>query len=389
MKYFYLLFFVILQSLGALEQNLNETLVVPSWFGEQMVLPANHPLQLTGKAKPGSKVEFDYDSLHLTTEANQNGEWSISLPSLDTSSKELPIKISSNGQTKTFPRVVVGQIWLCAGQSNMAMPIRATKHEMKMAEKEIQTVDIRYYDGASWLKLDAENMAKLSAVGIWFAIETAKRTNGPVSLSVAARGGTGIESWIPTNSFPSTEYGKKMKSLATDPAVLKAAEEDAKDPKPYGQHRLAQWGMARGAPAWMFAKSVTPLNGLPVQGTVWYQGESNAMSFMSQQEYLDWLKGLINGWRNNFNNPDMSFVIIQLPEYDARTEAFERGWVTEPVKVNQSWADIQMAQQNISKEMKGVCSVSTKGLGELKNIHPRNKKEVARRAAALSATYRK
>lgn len=387
MKYLSLVFFLALQTIYSAAPNSDGSFVLPSWLGNQMVLPVQQEVQLQGKASHGSEVKLEFASIHLKTKTNKTGDWELLLPVLDAASKGQTLKISSDDTTHTFSDVVVGKIWLCAGQSNMAMPLRATKHEKEQAEKEIQAVDVRYFDGNSWIKLDKKNMAKISAVGIWFAIETAKRTNAPVAISIAARGGTGIEAWVPKNHFPESEFGQYMKRLANDPAVLKAADEDSKAPKTYGQHRLAKWGLTRGAPAWMFQKYVVPLTGLPIQGTVWYQGESNAMSLMNEQEYGKWLKSLINGWKTTFNNPNMSFVIIQLPEYDARTEAFKKGWVTEPVKVNQCWTEVQMAQKNITKNIKGVYSISTKGLGELENIHPRNKKEVGRRAAALTAMH--
>jgi sialate O-acetylesterase len=210
----------------------------------------------------------------------------------------------------------------------------------------------------------------MSAVAVWFSIGMTGRQSAPVGVYVAAAGGTGIEAWVPVDAFPDTDDGNRFKPLAGNPEVLKAAAEDAADFKPYGQHRLAKWGLGRAVPASLFEKFILPVSDLPVCGVVWYQGESNSSNVKRAQEYRLWLQGLIGAYRSLWRNPDMPFVIIQLPDYDPGSDSGRAGWAT-----------LQEVQADVAKNTTNAAIVDIKDLGDLKDIHPRRKKEVGIRAA--------
>lgn len=189
-------------------------------------------------------------------------------------------------------------------------------------------------------------------------------------------GGTGIEAWIPEQAFPDTEHGRRMRPLVNDPQVLKAAKEDAADPKVYGQHRLAKWGLARAVPASLYRQLVEPAARLPVRGVVWYQGESNAVPDAPEEEYRQWLKSLVASWRDLWHSPDLPFIVIQLPDYDPGTDDGRA-----------AWARVQNEQAAAAQETDGIWVVETQGLGDPKDIHPRRKKEVGIRAATTACQH--
>jgi sialate O-acetylesterase len=242
--------------------------------------------------------------------------------------------------------------------------------EADEAVADIQNVNIRCFDGSRWQVVTPANVKQISAVGAYFAMEMARRQKEPVGIFVAARGGTGIEAWVPVEAFPDTADGNRFKPLVNDPEVLKAAAEDAADFKPWGQHRLFKWNLGRAVPSSLFETLVRPFGDLPVCGAVWYQGESNASTVERAQEYRLWLQGLIGAYRNLWRNPDMPFVIIQLPDYDPGSDSGRAGWAT-----------LQEVQADVAKNTTNAAIVDIKDLGDLKDIHPRRKKEVGIRAA--------
>lgn len=347
---------------------------LPSWLGDHMVLPAGRSVPLQGTAAPGTELTVEFGTQKKSATADKDGKWRITLDPMPASleSRVLRIHLPLTDAEALLQDVVVGDNWLCAGQSNMNFRVGASAEKQDAVEA-ISNVDVRCFDGQSWKRLTRENVSGLSAVGVWFAMETARRQNAPVGLMTIGMGGTGIEAWIPERAFPDSEHGRRMRPLVNDPQVLKAAQEDAADPKVYGQHRLAKWGLARAVPASLYRKLVEPTAGLPVRGVVWYQGESNAVPDAPAGEYRLWLKSLVTSWRDLFHSPDLPFIVIQLPDYDPGTN-----------ESRAAWARVQNEQAAAAQETDGVWVVETKGLGDPTNIHPKRKKEVGIRAAAAA-----
>ena len=255
----------------------------------------------------------------------------------------------------------------------MHFPVNASDESNEM-KKAIPMVDIRYFNGEKWLRINSENVGNISAVGAWFSIEMARNQGSPIGIFVAARGGTGIEAWLSGNAFPSNETGRRYRVLIDDPEVLQAAEEDKKDMKPYGQHRLAKWGLGRAVPASLFNKLIQPFGDLPVCGVLWYQGESNTENPAQAKEYRYWLENLISSYRVHFKNTLLPFVIIQLPSYDPGTS-----------EQRKAWRMLQKVQTEVAGYTPYSEVVDIKDLGELDNIHPRKKMGVGIRAARAAS----
>jgi sialate O-acetylesterase len=263
----------------------------------------------------------------------------------------------------------VGEVWLCGGQSNMAMPVSYATDGGNDVFSE--PGDVRFYSGGKWLKVDASNARNLPAVPIFFALSRYRATGKPVGVIVAAAGGTGIEAWLPPEAMPETQIGRKMKKLSEAAEVREAARMDrAEKPMlPYGRHRLAQWGLGRAYPAELYQKKVVPLNGTPITGIIWYQGESNADSSAMAAEYDLWLNALLGSWRQLFG--EVPFLIVELPHYKSPT-----------AESPTSWDDLRAAQKRCAASAgSGAYWIPAFDLGDERNIHPTRKRAMGERIA--------
>jgi sialate O-acetylesterase len=215
-------------------------LSLPVWVSDYMMLPANRSFTLSGAVTPGATVTVEFAEQKKMVVADNSGAWTVTLDPMRASaeSRKLTVSSSIGSQRSTIEDVLVGDIWLCSGQSNMQRIVQYSD-EADEAVADIQNVDVRCFDGSRWQVVTPANVKQISAVGAYFAMEMARRQKEPVGIFVAARGGTRIEAWVPVEVFPDTADGTRFKPLVNDPEVLKAAEEDAADFKPYGQHRLA------------------------------------------------------------------------------------------------------------------------------------------------------
>jgi sialate O-acetylesterase len=353
--------------------NVVASLVLSVWLSDHMMLPANRPVPLSGRAAPGAVITVEFADQKKTAVADSSSHWEVILDPMPASRESRVLKISCNHQSaisnRQFVDVLIGDIWLCSGQSNMQLQVKDSD-EAAEAVADIQNADVRCFDGCRWVVITPENVRQISAVGAYFAMEMARRQKAPVGIFVAARGGTGIEAWVPVEAFPDTDDGSRFKPLVNNPDVLKAAEEDAADFQPYGKHRLYKWRLGRAVPSSLYETLIRPFGDLPVCGVVWYQGESNASNVERAQEYRLWLQRLIGVYRSLWRNPNMPFVIIQLPDYDSGSDSGRAGW-----------ARLQHEQASVAESTANAVLVDIKDLGDLKDIHPRRKREVGVRAA--------
>lgn len=263
--------------------------------------------------------------------------------------------------------------WLCAGQSNMGMRV-AQCAEADAAAAITCAAQVSVYREGRWEPVSAANVQSTAAVPFFFAAALGSRLEAPVRIAIAARGGTGIEAWLPVSAFPRTDRADRLAALATEPAVLRAAAEDEADFKPYGSHRLARWGLGRAAPAQLYESLVVPLAHLRIDGLLWYQGESNADSVEEAVEYRAWLVALIHAYRELWRRPDLPVVVVQLPEYwDPATEE------------GRAWEALRKSQAEAVSGTTRTALVDTAGLGDPRDIHPKRKRDVGQRAATAAA----
>lgn len=333
---------------------------LPAWVSDYMVLPAEKKFNIEGSSAPKTKVTVRFADFTSSTLSDDKGSWAIEFPALERQ-KRGELVFESDSQKIVIKDVVCADSWLCSGQSNMAFSVAKADHP-EIAAAAVDALDIRLFTGKGWRKVTSKISNDISAVALYFAIEMATKQQSAIGIFVAARGGTGIEAWLPEQAFPVTETGRRMGLLIKDPEVLKAAEEDARDFRPPGEYRLARWGLGRAVPASLYDNLIKPHISFPVRGVLWYQGEANTKTVEQALEYKLWLKSLISVYRSQWHEPKMPFIVIRLPQFNnAKPEA---------------WSTLQQVQTQVTNEVPNTAIVNIDDLGDLNNIHPRKKREV-------------
>ena len=339
---------------------------LPSILGENMVLQRDQPLPIWGWENPGEKVTVSLDGHKLTTRADDQGQWMVALPAMKAGG---PHRLTVSGSsTITLKNILIGEVWLCSGQSNMEWTVAKSND----AEKEIaagQHPRIRHIkiphrpaltpqndvptDG--WQICTPETVTGFTAVGYYFGRHLLEQLDVPVGLVGSNWGGTRIEPWIPPTGFEQTP-------------ALKDITDHLKDfPSRNDQGRIIHQ-----SPLALYNGMIHPLVPYAIRGAIWYQGESNNGEGMLYHEKM---KALINGWRSTWQRDDMPFYFVQLAPF-----RYER-------KANDLPEIWEAQQETLSLPHTGMAI--TTDISNLDDIHPKNKQEVGRRLAlwALAKTY--
>lgn len=382
---------------------------LPHIFSDHMVLQCDKPIRVWGWADPWTKVVVAIGEQQGVGRSGEDGRWNVEVPAMPPGG---PYTMNVTAErTIAFNDVLIGEVWVCSGQSNMEMGLKNTRDGKKAAEA-ADHPRIRYaqvpwktagtpQDDAefSWKVCTPENVvtggmwgAGISAVGYYFACELERELKVPVGIVQTTWGGTRIEPWIPTRGYELApgfdaevkriEEATPKHNAATRKALAdfetwlssakKAAESDGPLPPPpaWPQHELDN----NHEPTGLFNAMVQPIVPLTIRGVLWYQGESNRGDGM---KYLSKMNALITGWRELFNQGEFPFFYVQLAPYRYDDE---RG----PLALPEIWE-----AQTAALTLPNVGMAETVDIGDLADIHPKNKLDVAKRLArwALSKTY--
>jgi sialate O-acetylesterase len=338
---------------------------VPSIFGDHMVLQRGTKVPIWGSADPGEKVTVKTGQQEKGATADAKGKWRVVLDSIE--SKD-PIEITISGKnTLTLSDVLVGEVWLCSGQSNMAFALsNATGGAAAVKAADRPTMRL-FTPGRStprepmddvkgeWVVCTPESAKSFSAVAYFFGSELQKDLNQPIGLIDSSWGGTRAEAWMPKARFDALK-------LPHEPAWT----EQWLNPKPDPKAKVQEKPRPHEAPAVLFNGMIAPMAGYAIRGAVWYQGETNTAY---PKEYRDVLASMIGGWREAWQQGDFPFLVIQLPNFDSGT----RDWVT-----------MRASQAQVAKDVPNVGLVITIDIGEPKDIHPKDKLTVGKRAALVA-----
>jgi len=360
-------------------------------FGDGMVLQQGLPVPVWGRATPGEAVVVQFQG-QVESAVATDGQWLVVLDPLRPGGPD-NLVVSGQQNTVVFRDVLVGEVWLCSGQSNMAYRVELTRNATEaiagVGRYPIRLLSVpkehsqlpRADLNMSWQPATAESVANFSAVGYYFGAALAAARNVPIGLIDASVGGTPIECWMSRASIEQSgddqallTYQRAMSSW--DQAVrrtrsaevawqqAKAAAIAAGQPVP-----APPFDETRRMPTVMYNGLIAPWQPFALRGVVWYQGESNVER---SKAYRNLLTHLIDDWRSGFGQPDLPFLLIQLPGYQA------------PGAAVASWAEVREAQLLTSLFVPRTGLVVTYDLGESDNLHPRYKKPIGERAANLA-----
>ena len=373
-----------------------EAALVPARpFADHMVLPMGHPVPVWGKARPGGAVEVRFAGRIAAGRADGEGKWKLDLPALQASAEGRNLEIISGPESRVFRDILVGQVWLCSGQSNMDFPLsRATggKEEAALAGQfpAIRLLNLtgthttaRVYTPAelarltqgpffqgNWQVAGPESASAFSAVG-WWAGKTIHQSKGvPVGLIDNSVGGSGAEAWLPRERLEArTEYaGLSGETWIDSPRVSAWARGRAK--LNLGDATTANHAFR---PGFLFDAGTRWWNDFPLTGVLWYQGETNA-------EILDdgWnqmlLTDLVQGWRGQLGQPELPFFMVQLPRIGG----------DDPLR--KGWPQFRAVQAAVAKKLPRVSLVQTIDLGwDSPDVHPPDKRPVGERLGRAAA----
>ena len=337
-------------------------------FSDNMVLQQNAVVRLhgTAKAKSEVKVSTDWNKNKLKTVADASGAWSVELPT-PSYGGPYDIKITDGDGDVTLSDVLIGNVWVCGGQSNMEMPVKGFAGQpshgtIDLIAKTHPSRELRLFRqprdwsttpkdsviGGEWTRATSAAVADFSVVGYVFGNYIQEALDIPVGLIQCCWSNSKIEAWMARETFDS-----QFKDIELPTA---------------GQ---TEFGWREGTPTLLYNAMVNPWEGFPVAGAIWYQGEANSIN---PEPYRQLFPAMVEDWQKVFRNPEMPFYYVQLAPFGAKGDGICR---------------MREVQRQLLDDMPNIGMATIGDCGDSVFIHPPKKIPVGERLAylALEKTY--
>ena len=349
---------------------------MPSIFGSHMVLQQKQANRVWGWADQGEAVTVKIGDQTKTAQPNADGRWQVTLDALPAGGPHTMTVAGKN--SKTFEDVLVGEVWICSGQSNMQWSV-AQANDADLEAMSAKYPNVRFISvpqvgtqepqrdfKGSWAACTPDTVKQFSAVGYFFGRTLHQNLDVPIGLIDDAWGGSACEAWINRD---------KLKANPRFNDLIKhweGVEADLAN-NPQAKNRRLLTGNQR--PSNIYNGVLKPTIGYGIKGAIWYQGESNAGRAYQYRELFPFM---IQTWRDEWKQGDFPFYWVQLADFRA-----EKG---EPA--DSEWAELREAQ-TMTMELPNTGEAVILNLGEATDIHPKNKQDVAKRLArwALAKDY--
>ena len=360
-------------------------------YTDNMVLQRERVLNISGKANAGEKVVVRIGGQKVTAVTGNDGRWVAALQPLRTGGP-YTLEISAGKQSLQYRNVLVGEVWLCSGQSNMEfllswaataktdipnaandqirlydMKARWTTNAVEWDASVLDSLNhLQYYKTAKWTECTPATAGQFSAVAYYFGKMLQDSLKVPVGLICNAIGGSTTESWVDRRSleyeFPAILRNWTKNDFIQDWARERAMLNIKKSTDQFQRHPYE--------PCYLYEAGIRPLEQFPIKGVIWYQGESNAHNREAHEKLF---KLLVNSWRTNWNDRNMPFYFVQLSSLN-----------------RPSWTWFRDSQRRMLAEIPNTGMAVSSDVGDSLNVHPTNKKPVGERLAhwALNKTYR-
>jgi sialate O-acetylesterase len=383
---------------------------LPSVIGDNMVLQRGGSVPIWGWADPCEQIVIKYGIYSRTWSAvaDANGRWETKIGPFDAVGVGMDLKFEGKN-TIVLKNVIVGEVWVCSGQSNMELTVsNSVNAGQEIAEANnypqirMFTVgkNVKYTPMANcqghWLVCSSHSVVGFSAVGYFFGRELNKQLNVPIGLINTSWGGTPAESWTSKEYLEGDaelkpiltryeetvakipeikeQYKQEIQKYEESAAKLKA-EGKPVPPRPKFEQPIGPGHQY--SPTGLFNGMVAPLIPYSIRGAIWYQGEANAER---AYQYRRLFPTMIKCWREKWGQGDFPFLFVQLANFMA----------VNPEPGESEWAELREAQlMTLSAPNTGMAVIID--IGDANNIHPKNKQDVGRRLAlwALAKTYGK
>ena len=348
---------------------------LPAIFSDHMVLQRDQKDRVWGWAEPGEEVTVGMCGQTKTAKAGADGAWKVELDPMPAGG---PFELTVKGKNAiTFKDVLVGEVWICSGQSNMQWPVNLTDdadlERASATDPMIRLITVpnvgtqepqKTFNG-SWQVCTPQTVGNFSGVGYLFGRQLRQTLGVPVGLINDAWGGSAAEAWVRRELLEKDpKYKDLMASWVEREKQYESADANAKK---------NMEGLMRGnaRPGNIYNGALKPTIGYGIRGAIWYQGESNAGR---AYQYRDLFPLMIQSWRDEWGQGDFPFYWVQLADFMAE----------KPEPSDSGWAELREAQTMTLSRLPKTGQAVIIDIGEGKDIHPRNKQGVAKRLARLA-----
>lgn len=373
-------------------------------FCDGAVLQREKPVPVWGWAAPGAEVRVAFSGAEVRATAGRDGQWRVMLPAMPASAKGATLAVRAGSEKLAVRDVLVGEVWLCSGQSNMEWMVSQVQNaEQEMAAAKFPLIrqfrvpkepaeQPRDEVKGNWQPATPATVGAFTGVGYFFARDVHRALGGvPVGLINASWGGKMIEVFTPPSAIARTPYGPAVErrwQIETKDLTRRKAEvypglvaewtfardaakvggEKFMRPKPQDPMEI----LAQHRPACAFNAMINPLVPYALRGVLWYQGEHN---ISRAGEYRAMFGAMITDWRERFGQGDIPFYFVQLSTFGAPMD-----------KTNTGFAELREAQLR-TLEVPATGMAVTVDIGTPDNIHPRNKQDVGARLARIAKAH--
>jgi sialate O-acetylesterase len=378
--------------IGLLATSAFADVTLPNIFSDHMVLQRRQPNRVWGKAAPGEKVVVSIGGQSHEATAGADGAWHVTLRPME-AGEPRQMFVKGQGNEITVGDVLVGEVWVCSGQSNMEYALRTAngfEAERPTANlPQIRTINfpnvgsqqpIWTHANARWIVCTPESVGTFSAVGFFFARRIHEEVGVPVAIINNSWAGSRAEAWVPRKYFDGREnlmpIVERYDAFAKQLAEIEAkSQPSAEEQRRVRQLRTDVNGDDR--PANAYNGIVASHTGYGIRGVLWYQGEGNTPR---AHQYRELFPLLIESWRKEWGQGDFPFYWVQLPNYQA----------AKPEPGDSELAELREAQTMTLAKLPNTGEAVTIDTGD-GDLHPRNKKDVGLRLAlwALARDYGK
>jgi len=350
--------------------SLKAELKMPAIFGNNMMFQQNTEVKVWGWAGKGQTVTVSpsWSQQKFSAQADNTGKWQVKINTPAAGFQTYNMTISDGKDNLVFDNILVGEVWLCSGQSNMEMPMKGFKNQpilggneaiLKSKNKNIRLITVKRTSSLNaqtdiigeWKEATPETVKEFSATAYFYGRLLNEMLDVPVGLILSAWGGSWIESWM----------SKEMLS-GFDEVKLPKTEEDIKE--------------KNRTPTTLYNGMINPIAGYTIRGAIWYQGESN---YDRAAQYSALFQRMVSEWRKLWGQGEFPFYYCQIAPYDNPPE--KHG--------DFNAAFLREAQYKSAQLIPNSAMAVLMDIGEEKCIHPKNKKTGGERLAmiALAKTY--
>ena len=385
-------------------------------FGDHMVFQQGKPTAVWGMAPAKAEVTVEFAQQLLKATAGADGAWSVQLAALKTNAEPQTLKVSAADAKLELTDILVGEVWMCSGQSNMAWTLSRAGNATEAAATAnhpnlrlfttppaTAATPQRDITGGQWQICTPDTAPSFSAVGYFFGRELVEKLDTPIGLVGTAWGGKPSEAFTSRETLEATPAAKPLlaemdaaqakydpvaaearyaKSKAAYDAKMKAfreAKKKGENPKNPGRApgKQSAPNLNPSASCAIYNRMIAPWNSFAIAGAIWYQGESNQYRAV---QYETIFPAMIADWRKQRGGDEIPFYFVQLANFKAPS--------TEP-GVADVWAELQNAQTLTLQKLPKTGMAIINDIGEAGNIHPKNKEDVGKRLSlwALAQHY--